>query len=446
MHKQLAPFNNLRSLELDEVPLCCPEPLRGWDAAACPVLEELSLRVAHVIPKPGTLFSRLKVLKIDNRFLQLSALYGLLVCTPNLETLVLCDTVPTMDVTFHERVQGGHRVWWWKQEGARHPFRRVAVLPHLQHIDWSFAPPWDARLLFVFLYARNLRSLSLCLNTGPTRWRVGKVSGDPLGALASLPVTVPALEEVAVECVDMESLRQAFRKANMPALKRLQLTYLPPLDAPCDLPVLPRHESMFRNPRMLALTHLKLSHFTLDAEETKTMLRYVPVLVDLTFLDCVGVGPVVCALSGGTCDTEHENPISVWICPRLTSLRIVDSPDLEFSCLRGMLQSRCQYSTAPDVCTSTPTTPGRPPASPSPRVVKPLRRRLRDTIISNASPTPPSTTSPSSMASSVDWDPYAVTRAFPLQSICIEGCRRVSEIEGVSLKEEFPPLRVKWEA
>lgn len=441
MHNQLAPYVNLQALELDAVPTRrdMTFTLHDWNAVACSSLEELSLKTVTVVPKPDTVFSRLKVLKIDNRQLQLSELYEMLAGMPHLETLVLYDSVPVMDVTFRQTDQGGHRVWWWKREGAQQPLRRVAVLSCLQHLDWSFAPPWDARLLFIFLEAPNLRSLSLCLNTALTRWRVNRVYGDPLGALACLPVTMPALKELSVECVDVEALRQVFRKANMPALARLQLTYLLPLDALCDLPVLPRHESMFRNPRMLALTHLKLSHFTLDPEETKTMLRYVPVLVDLTFLDCVGVGPVVCALSGGTCDTGHENPISVWICPRLTALRTVDSFDLKFICLRGMLQSRYRCSTASGASMSTPTKSGRPPASPSPRVYKPLRRQLRHAT-RIALPAPPSR-----ISSSVDWDPYAVTHASPLQSICIEGCR-ISEVEGVSLAEDFSPLHVKWEA
>ena len=75
---------------------------------------------------------------------------------------------------------------------------------------------------------------------------------------------------------------------------------------------------MFRDPRTLSLTHLKLSRFTLGSEETKTTLCYMPVLADLTFFECFGVSLVVCALSGGTCETDPYQP--EW-CLHLSSIR-----------------------------------------------------------------------------------------------------------------------------
>lgn len=439
VQNHLASFSSLRTLELDASPIHShiSTLLRHWDCAQCPALEELSLLSIVPSPKPDTVFSRLRILRIDSRVLRLSSLYALLASTPILETLVLTDTVPHIDVMFLKDDQGNLT---WTSSSSR-GFADVVALPRLTHIDWSFAPPWDARLLFVILGAPRLRSFSVCLNIAPVRWRAGCAEGDPLALLLSLPVSAPTLKELAVECVDTEALRQAFRKACLPSLVRLQITYLPPLNAPCVLPVLPRLESMFRDPRMLALTHLKLSHFNLDPEETKTMLRYMPVLADLTFLDCVGVGPAVCALSGGTCDTNHLNSNSLCICPRLAALRVVDSPDLGFGCLRGMVRSRYQCLTAPRAaCTYVPTTPGRPPASPSLRLVKPLRRPLRGP----STPKSPATSSHPEVAPS-SWDPYATTPAQPLKSICIEACPRICEVEAASLAEDFPPLYVQWD-
>ena len=173
-------------------------------------------------------------------------------------------------------------------------------------------------------------------------------------------------------------------------------------------------------------------------------LRYMPVLADLTFLDCIGVGLVVCALSGGTCNTDHVNPNSLCICPRLAALRVVDSPDLEFGCLRGAVRSRHQCSTAP-MATYTPirtirTKPGRSPASPSPRIVKPLRRQPRGPN-GPGSPAPASKTA----ATTASWDPYTTTPAQPLKSIRVEGCQRILKVEALSLAVEFPPLYVKWD-
>ncbi|KZT68498.1 hypothetical protein DAEQUDRAFT_329048 [Daedalea quercina L-15889] len=243
---------------------------------------------------------------------------------------------------------------------------------------------------------------------------------------------------------DTEALREGFRKMNFPLLAKLHITYLPPLETPYDLPLLPRHESIFREPRMLHLTHLKLAHFTLDVDEGKTMLRYMPALTQLTFVDCIRVGAIICALSGGTCDNRHENPASVWICPRLELLRIVDSPDLKFSCLQGLVRSRYQSSVTPISCPSTSSKAAATITSNSPRLVKPLRRRLRDVdTTQDPASSSASRTGPKITAS---WSPYAVVRPSQLQSVSVEGCRRVSELEAVSLTYEFPSLRVKWEA
>lgn len=244
--------------------------LRQWDCGQCPALEELSLLSIVISPKLGTILSRLRILRIDNPVLRLSSLYPLLTCTPNLETLVLTDTVPTIDVMF----RGDKESLTWYNDDSQGS--AIVALPHLTHIDWSFAPSWDSRLLFVLLRAPRLRSFSVCLNNARMRWPAVCDQGSALVFLSSLPVSVPTLEELAVECIDTESLHQAFRKAYLPALVRLQITYLPPLEAPYDLPLLPRLESMFRDPRMLALTHLKLSHFTLDPEETKTTIAKFP--------------------------------------------------------------------------------------------------------------------------------------------------------------------------
>ncbi|TFY69653.1 hypothetical protein EVJ58_g315 [Rhodofomes roseus] len=400
-----------------------------------------------VYPRPGVPLPRLRLLKLDHRESLLSELYRLVTCAPNLKTLVLANTVPMQDVILQSASDADGslpRVLALLDNGDTHD---VPMAGCLEHLDWSFAPPAYTWLLFVLLPMPNLRSLALCLNTESTLWPQ-YMSDDPLFldiAQNGIPVRLSSLQELVVQCIDDGALKHVFRKIRCPVLAKLHITYLPPLHASCELPQLPRLESMFCDPRLYTLTDLKLSHFTLDPDEARIMLRYMPALTHLTFLECPQVAAVICALSGGSCDNGHENPFNVWICPRLEVLRVVDSPDLKFQCLRGMIHARSQAFGAPAPCMSSasPNTGHTLPGAPSPRVVKPLRRKFRDAAIRRACNV---TLSPSAgRATAAVYNPYAAVRPSQLRTVCIEGCGRVSQIEATSLRGEFPSLRVKWQ-
>ncbi|TFK33737.1 hypothetical protein BDQ12DRAFT_715672 [Crucibulum laeve] len=147
-----------------------------------------------------------------------------------------------------------------------------------------------------------------------------------------------------------ETTLTVLRKFAFLALERLEITNI---DTPeskktkRELPVLPRLESISRNPSPPHLTELTLANFAISSEQGRAVLGYVPVLTSLTFDACIGVGRMMEGLQEmliGTISTLRGGDSQVRrggkTCPRLEALTFWGCHDLDFSCARVVVLVR----------------------------------------------------------------------------------------------------------
>ncbi|KZT00897.1 uncharacterized protein LAESUDRAFT_522650 [Laetiporus sulphureus 93-53] len=432
-------------------------------------LETLQLEQVSPAQLPPVMFPSLRSLQLHNfkcgpgshrTGAQMSELCALLSRAPILAELVLDAATPALDVCLSyddlPHSDGGPHM---KRETPHeiHPIQ----LQKLTRLEWSFAPPKDCWAIFCFLAVPVLRELELCLNTGRTRWAqaennrmINEPETPPVGRHRNRTITFEQLEVLSVECIDSDGLTDAFKKMHFPALKRLSIAYIPPRRQR-SLLVLPRHESIFREPRMPSLTHLSLSCFELDLETTPTMLRYLPSLTHLTLNACTKAGPIVCSLSGRFCSHCRVSGAAGsgrnWVVPRLEHLGIVECADVRFACLSEVVRAR--RAAALDLPGGGYTANGHAAVvvggviydPVSDRVMKPLKRRpiagpsLPGTParVAVAPTAVPSLASPSLNGSFVPgWNPHGSLKPVCVESVHVEGCLRVSEAEAMSLREE----------
>ncbi|KAF9813961.1 hypothetical protein IEO21_05397 [Rhodonia placenta] len=418
-----------------------------------PALETLRLRRISPLDFPTCTLPNLRTLHIDfpnntSRHLRMSNLCAMLSRTPSLSELTLNGSVPLMDIYVDIRPTTLVNPDL-PPRARRTPLQICPVaLPRLSSFECSFPPPRDLWLFFHFLAVPALRLLELSFNAYTARWlqlyndqlseaTVNPILGEQPGPLAQLS----QLEDLSVECVDIEGLTMALKRLNAPALKSLSLTYLPAEPKPGPLlPQLPRLESMFREPRIPTLTRLSISCFDLDLENTKTMLRYTQSLVHLTLRSCLGAGKVVCALSGGTCADGHVNHTASWICPRLERLTLVHCVDVRFRCLSGVVIARkagSQMSFDAETivqCTSASPMRGRR-IRPLKKRVAPLANSSACNLQSYVAPEPLSGM-PVNGSFVPGWKPHELLKPSRIQSVHVEGCPRISRIEAMSLEEE----------
>ncbi|PCH32977.1 hypothetical protein WOLCODRAFT_147085 [Wolfiporia cocos MD-104 SS10] len=373
----------------------------------------------------------------------MSELCALLSRAPNLSDVSLNVAVPLVDVHVHESptILDAHSTSSPYHSRRSPHVVKTLVLPRLHRLDWNLAPPKDAWLLFKFIDPRSLRLLEICLNRSGVRWPQLDLDMAP----GDIPVVqFSQLEELRLECVDTEGLSTSLKKMNFPALQKLSISFLPPAAVGPKSTHLPRHESIFREPRFPNLTHLSLSRFSLDKDNVKMMLRYLQALTHLTLDSCPGAGPVVCSLSGGACANSHVSSTRTWSCPRLQHLRLVRCPDVRFRCLSGMVHSRKVCSSDDAGGSVVLLGKGRQFDVATSRVVKPLKKTAMSH--SGSAPSTPYGKGHNSVMSAAgtsaspngsllsEWNPYAILKPSCLVTIYIASCPRISEAEAMSLK------------
>jgi hypothetical protein len=150
---------------------------------------------------------------------------------------------------------------------------------------------------------------------------------------------VPALEKVAFTNIDTDARKGGEKTPS--------------------LPVFPRLESIFRDPRLPHLTHLTLSHFKLSVEQgrVEAMLGYMPRLTSLTLDTCLGVERLMEALQeslvgtikphdpgerggGGGRERGTRSRCGVKVCPRLEALSFWGCQDVTLNSLSAVIRSR----------------------------------------------------------------------------------------------------------
>ncbi|CCL99938.1 uncharacterized protein FIBRA_01963 [Fibroporia radiculosa] len=383
--------------------------------------------------------------------LELSALCALLSRAPNLHDLILDDAIPVMDVyvllgSSFGNLQGLQPPYF----ASKTPIHtRSIAMSQLRRLDWSFAPPQDLWLWFSFLETPSLIRLDLCLNKGSVRWEQSYEHFarnqliSPIIGGAPDPVHLEKLEELSIECVDIEGLVTVLKKLHFSRLKKLALVYIPPhMDRILFLPQLPRQESIFREPRLLLLTNLSLAYLQLDPENFQLMLRYMPLLESFSLRTCPGAGKVICTLSGGSCTNAHRNPTRIWVCSRLREIKLFDCADVKFSCLSGLIRARSASVRANEGSGANAGVAARPDQRP----IRPLKRYPclaqggppatppRKLTVGGASS--PVTADTPNRGSVSGWNaPLEVSTPTKIDSVCVDGCVCVSEIEAMTLQE-----------
>lgn len=372
---------------------------------------------------------------------------------PNLEELVFDDTVPLMDVRlsldylYGDSLPIDPGVRW-----IRSPMSPI-ILQKLTRFEWSFPPPKDAWRFFYFVQMPSLRRLDLVLNTPQIRWTQfyqGTFTQMDTAQLISENIVNPIirfekLDELRIETLDTDSLYQAFRKMDFPALKQLSLSFI---HSEIKTPKLPRLESIFREPRMPTLKSLTINSFQIDQDEFRTALRYMPNLEHLTFDSCTKLD--ILSLLGNGGGSQHATSITLqkWVCPRLGHLTLINCKKTKFSALAEVVKSRKMASER---------APGRPVEALEGRVFKPLRKRGVFHQIENrshdssvpfrAGVAPPSGSQSIGGGGVQDWVSNESVLPLAIKAVDIVGCTRVSEVELLSMKDKCHGVEeVYWSA
>jgi len=327
---------------------------------------------------PPTFITNLRSLEIaysrrtgptrNRYFFRMSVLCRFLKETPLLEELIINNTIPFFDVCPT------------KEEGTvadadtitdpNVPYLKeikTIQLNHLKVIDWTFPSILDIHRFLSLFNLPVLEKLDL--------WVQDKVFArdgfqphrsyiQSLNHYTRDTIAYPCLKDISLQCDGSEESSVCLlRKYWLPALEKVAFTNfdaaarksgeeLPPL------PIFPRLESIFRDPRLPFLTHLTLSHFKLCPEGSRvdTMLGYTPFLTSLSFDSCIGVGRLIetlyerlFGLNRSYAGHEGSHDIKdmfgnvgngVKVCPRLEALSFWGCQDLEFPALREVVLSR----------------------------------------------------------------------------------------------------------
>ncbi|EMD41281.1 hypothetical protein CERSUDRAFT_89853 [Gelatoporia subvermispora B] len=428
-----------------------------------PTLHDLSLSGISLDYFPFTPMPTLQNLRLNypvkdafpqNILLHMSAFWSLMAHAPNLRSLVLNDASPVLDISvFADLDQNKLTDQKFCSEGqVVHPI----VLQQLDKLVWFGAPPKDLWFLFYIIRMPRITRLDLILDHCVARW-LAKYTGyytsvDTTRSMHNIPsdlvLDFDELESLMLVYRDNEGVTVALKKMRFPTLKELEIARPSPDDL--DHSLFPRHESIFREPRLPSLTHLTLRWVNLQPEEARTMLQYMPALTHLTLEGCGSSGKLICLLSGGTCTGKHQNVSRKWVCPRLEELVIEDSRDVKFRCLSQVLRERRHAgedrtknaALALDALNVDQN-------SPLARKIKPLRRRALQTY-PNGSPGSPLSTNILGLPSSstvAGWGSHEISRPRKLLSLQIRECTRISEVEAMSLMgDEWGVEEVVWEA
>jgi len=288
--------------------------------------------------------SRKKLL--SNYRLTLSALYDLLSSTPLLEELVLNNTVPALP---------GPNV-----DVENHPFPSIK-LEYLRSVEWTFPSIVDVPRLLCLLDAPILDRLDLWVDYLSAKPDTHRVNDYPTRLSAHEYICFPSLRDLSIQCNGDEAMVCVLRKFYLPVLEKVAFTNVDKAARQAVgkeplLPVFPRLESVFHDPRLRHLTHLTLSHFKISLETSRgeTVFGYMPLLTSLSLDSCIGMGILLQSLQekiglGLTNDIKGVcSSRSVKFCPRLEALSIWGCHDVDFARLRGVVVARNGTSVIPE--------------------------------------------------------------------------------------------------
>ncbi|KAF8174419.1 hypothetical protein BJ912DRAFT_60118 [Pholiota molesta] len=299
-------------------------------------------------------------------YLKMSTLCRFLAYTPLLEELVLDNTVPYFDTTPRLDITLAANSSMDPPLIEMQPVK----LDHLKSIDWTYPIPSDVRRFFSMIDAPELEKLDLWVEDSRSK-RHDSLLAHPVVSSPGAHeythgvISFPFLRDLSMQCDGEDTTAHVLRKLNVPALQKVEFTYFDPAAAaPKDdaeeaaaVPIFPRLESIFRDPRLLHLTHLTLSRYKISSEpgRVEALLGYMPVLTSLSFDSCSGLGRLlegiqetfVGTIKGGGVGGRSRRGVKV--CPRLDTLSFWGCQDLDCASLRAVILSRNRRSTDDNV-------------------------------------------------------------------------------------------------
>ena len=487
-------FSHLHTLDIRidsrESP-CIPIIDHKFNRTACfPALTQLYLHEVSPSEIPPSVAHSLRLLSIQFStvapsvttirsppLFRMSTFCSFLARTNFLETMIISECTPLMDVYLH--TGPGHRAPLVSSSispiQASSPCS-VVQLPHLRRLDWTLAPPKDLWRLFHFLETPNLRELNIWLGKAEDRWTAisnNTIVSMPSSYSLSLQpvnelVTLSNLRELRLFCSDIDGLPLIRSKMQLPALETLEVSFvgpaptrpLPRSATPTDTPELPSLEYIFRDPRLVKLTHLTISGFMLHFTQVTLMLSYMPELHELVIDSCDGTwrmravescsdrrptGTCGCKAARATGSTNRCSCANTrWTCPHLERMVLKHCSKLRFVWLRMLLDARQR------------STKGRPAALQK-RVIRPLPNKRNVRGFSSAPSTPrKQNNSSSSMDYSsypvvpspngsfvAGWNPHEHTDPLKTLGLVVEDCKHISPAELASLEDgTFGPVEI----
>ncbi|KAJ7171203.1 hypothetical protein C8R46DRAFT_1087977 [Mycena filopes] len=349
-------FSSLRSLNLSVVSLdgpllaspLIPAHLRGSGAQlnlTCLRLEKLPLFniPKHFLHNLTTLELGFPPKKLTaegpaSYMLRMSQLVRFLNYTPNLQELILSNTVPYMDVYLDTADT--------PQTSTVHTRVSPVVLNHLRTLDWTYPYGPDIHHFLSFLTIPALERIDVCVEELPLlRANVLLLRGYADTAASQLfashrVIELGAMRDVSLQCRHEDTIGSVLRKFAFPILEKLELEHVGSRGrGDAGLPTFPRLESMFRDPRLPLLTHLTICRFEISAElgKAEAMLGYMPALSSLTLDDCGGVWKL---LEGLGQRSAVGGPAVVRVCPRLEKIALWRCADVDITPLMRVVIAR----------------------------------------------------------------------------------------------------------
>jgi len=406
-----------------------------WHTDRFPALLTLTL---HDIPLPGIALGQLPMLRdltltLDSPlsgcldFLHLSYFARLLACAPRVERLAFLRAGPVFSLPLDTSLQDVPR---WEDDAAWRGDSSRALPPvpleHLRDLEWTDVHPETLHLLLLQFPSPRLEVLDIAF-ASPSKCKKQAAFLHPtLAHVGDSAAVQPVLELsnlkiLRANCSSGDVLRSPFLRLYFPALETLSLSNrkssLHQAGPQClayddldQLPQLPRLESIFRDPRMLHLTHLLLSGFAIYPEQASLILGYMPCLrrLDCNFIH--SVAPLLDALAApAAIACSGYGPIGVRVCPYLHHIHLWYCDGVESATLVRLIKLRNGFASENDITTSRDD-PGEK------RPIKPLPKGAH-------LPT----------ASAISWKYMGNNKEQGLEKVeqvSIEGCRFVERLSG----------------
>ncbi|KAJ7202118.1 hypothetical protein GGX14DRAFT_463883 [Mycena pura] len=267
----------------------------------------------------------------DAYLLRMSHVVRFLNAAPELQELVLLNTVPYMDVCLSTE----DNVQYLELELVN-----PVELVHLRSLDWTYPYGPDVHYFLSFFVLPALEHIDVGVDEFPQhRPNVLLLRGysDTVASnLSHRIINLTALRSLNVQCAHSDTFRSVMRKFALPALETLDLAYV---GRDTERAPLPRLESLFHDPRLPTLTHLALTCFALPADGVAPLLGYLPALAALTLVACDGASALLAELQQRTPDSS-AGVGSVRACPRLAALTLQCCDDVDVSAVVGVVLAR----------------------------------------------------------------------------------------------------------